>query len=267
MKDSSGNIIFIIFTAVVLFGALTFVATSGNKSSKTGLIEHQSELDESVIRACNTSVNAAITRLKANKGCKTSEISYELPSGDNPNPDAPNDKSCHVFDSNGAGLEPCGTHLIVSSTCLQGLVIGESCDGIIYAGMSGGNRIYTTPNDESPDTWNNGTMSWSVTNATSMTDGITNTDTLVGLSDSGAPYGPAGDCRALGSEWYLPARSELLTLYTNRSAIGNFISDERYWSSTEGEDDKAWVVRFRSGGETDDRDKTESNRFRCIRQD
>lgn len=272
MHNSSGNVVFIIFTAVFLFGLLTFAVTSGNRTGETGLQKNQAELDSSGFRACQTAINAAVKRLRSNNGCKSTEISYETSDGANINPDAPSNKSCHVFDSNGAGIEPCGTYAVTpTNDCdLTTLAIGESCGAVLYAGLSGGNRIYTTPDDQSPKSWNNGTSNWVITGVSSLTYGKPNTDTLVGLADIGSPYEAAVACRALGSEWYLPARDEVFTLYTNRAAIGNFVDDERYWSSSEttaDAEDKSWTVRFRYGGELDDQNKFTSYRFRCVRRD
>ena len=46
------------------------------------------------------------------------------------------------------------------------------------------------------------------------------------------------------SNWRLPTKSELLTLYNNKYFIGGF-KDAYYWSSTE--DDGAYYVDFSNG--------------------
>ncbi|WP_231861912.1 Lcl domain-containing protein [Legionella hackeliae] len=56
-------------------------------------------------------------------------------------------------------------------------------------------------------------------------------------------------CRAIHSDWYLPARNELSTvlsvLCSNRTTpcnFGGFSSPPYYWSSSQGLDVAAWAV-------------------------
>jgi hypothetical protein len=75
--------------------------------------------------------------------------------------------------------------------------------------------------------------------ATSVTDGLSNTNTLYSFGTTAHPA--AGHCKTLTtggySTWYLPAINELLTLYSNKSATPFATSDSfgafSYWSSTE----------------------------------
>jgi hypothetical protein len=48
------------------------------------------------------------------------------------------------------------------------------------------------------------------------------------------------------SDWYLPSKDELNTLYINRAAIGNF-GTQIYWSSTEYDNNSAWAQNFFDG--------------------
>lgn len=50
------------------------------------------------------------------------------------------------------------------------------------------------------------------------------------------------------NDWFLPALDQLVCLYTNRVAIGNFTLGV-YWSSTESTDVGAWVVVFNGGAQ------------------
>jgi hypothetical protein len=108
------------------------------------------------------------------------------------------------------------------------LAIGESCGDLIYAGESGGNRLYTTAADQG-FTW-----PWATVNggsgAESYSDGVANTNAME--ANGFANYPAARSCRALGTEWYLPAREELIMLYNNRGDIGGFLQS-MYWSSTD----------------------------------
>ena len=58
-------------------------------------------------------------------------------------------------------------------------------------------------------------------------------------------------------DWYLPNQDELNQLYVNRVAIGGF-NDDYYWSSTEIDDDYAWIQNFNYGFQHYD-DKDDSN--------
>lgn len=146
-------------------------------------------------------------------------------------------------------------------------VVGTACtDGAIYAGTLGVQRIYAAPADEATTlSWNNGS-GYTVTGATSLNDGLANTNTLVGLSDAGAPYAAAVACRAKGPGWYLPAIDELNVLYTNRSAIGGFkTSGQIYWSSSESAIYYARTQIFNHGAASGN-NKPYERYVRCVRR-
>jgi hypothetical protein len=64
-------------------------------------------------------------------------------------------------------------------------------------------------------------------------------------------------------DWYLPSKYELNLLYLKRSTVGNFAAD-KYWSSTESDEDKAWTINFSTSSNSPD-EKTIKNRVRAIR--
>jgi hypothetical protein len=64
-------------------------------------------------------------------------------------------------------------------------------------------------------------------------------------------------------DWYLPSKYELNLLYLKRSTVGNFAAD-KYWSSSESDEDKAWTINFSTSSNSPD-DKTIKNRVRAIR--
>jgi hypothetical protein len=74
---------------------------------------------------------------------------------------------------------------------------------------------------------------------TSITDGVTNTATLFGFGSAAHPA--AYYCKILTTggynTWYLPAKNELTTLYSNKSATpfatANGLFPDGTWSSTE----------------------------------
>lgn len=49
------------------------------------------------------------------------------------------------------------------------------------------------------------------------------------------------------SDWHLPTKEELNTLYQNKDRVGGFADNDGYWSSTEGDDYYAWVQYFGDG--------------------
>jgi hypothetical protein len=48
------------------------------------------------------------------------------------------------------------------------------------------------------------------------------------------------------NDWYLPSKYELKLLYTKKNLLGGFAKDY-YWSSTEEENDVAWLLSFYGG--------------------
>ena len=93
-----------------------------------------------------------------------------------------------------------------------------------------------------------------VVGASSEIDGKANTDKVMSRSDSAAYYAFVW-CRAKGNDWYLPARDELMLLYSVRDAInrtlcergGDAISAKWHWSSTESSKSFAWYVSMYNG--------------------
>lgn len=258
----SGNVLFLILIAVMLFGGLSYVVTQSGRGGGN-VNKEQARLDTALAEQCVAHVEHGMNKLQLFHGCAANEISYELPDGTNENPANPGNTACFLFDPAGAGLTACGIYLTAggcADSVLEALAIGEiGCGTIVYAGISGGNRIYTTLADTSAGiVWNNNTTNWVVTGVTSSSNGLANTNTLVGLSDIGAPYQAALACRGIGSDWYLPAMDELNLFYTNRAVgalngtfdtSGGGAAASRYWSSAESDDTNAWTLRFSNGGQ------------------
>ncbi|MBU0800058.1 MAG: DUF1566 domain-containing protein, partial [Alphaproteobacteria bacterium] len=166
---------------------------------------------------------------------------------------------------------------------------GQVCaDGSIYAGESpdGGVPMYTTPADTDFTSWNNGTGTYTdsplvdcvADNEASCDTGEANTNTLVGLADGAEPYEAALHCANLvahgRSDWYLPARNELMEMRTNRVAIGGFdlsgsFPNGTYWSSSEDttfNDNDAININFQSGAENMAGNKSNELSVRCVRK-
>lgn len=271
-NTNTGNVLFLILIAVALFAGLGYAVTNSLNSAPIKVEEEKQSLDQAVLNNCEAAINLALLRLESLGNCANDEINYELPDGSNSNPNAPADGHCNVFHPAYGGASPCG--ILTDPSCdFSTLSVGEDCNGIVYAGESGGNRIYTTRADHGGTNWNNGTSNWVATGATSASDGTTNTDTLVALSDIGSPYRAAQICRAYGPDWYLPSKDELNVLYLNRYAIGGFDtttgwSRSYYWSSSEYSDSIAYYQKFSASVPTPltTHDKTYYFYIRCIRQ-
>jgi hypothetical protein len=181
--------------------------------------------------------------------------------------------------------------------------IGKVCtDESIYAGQSDSYYLFTTrsgcgyeyagTSSTAPTTnftptctgsADSMTKQYSIANtkegATSTTDGLTNTNTLVETMPS--LFNPAAAyCYYLNlhgqTDWYLPSKDELDVLHTNRTAIGGFYSDWReYSSSSEIDDQTAWILNV--SDELNDTDvindddqynhfKSTPVRVRCVRR-
>lgn len=264
--SEKGNVLFLILIAVVLFGALSYAVTSSMRTGSSTTEKEQAKLDQAVMDSYMAGINVARMRLEM-AGC--SSIDYTAPADQ-----GAGDKSCHIFHPDGGGVS--FQDLGLDSCALQGIDLadltnpGDGCGNIVYAGVSGGNRLYTTAADQGQFSWNNGTSNWTVTGATSTSDGLANTNTLVALADAGAPYNAANACRALGAEWYLPAQAELNVLYTNRAAIGGFNLSGSfpagwYWSSSEHSDAGARNQSFSDGSQTGNT-KYYDFSVRCVRR-
>jgi len=65
------------------------------------------------------------------------------------------------------------------------------------------------------------------------------------------------------TDWRLPSKDELITMYNNKNSIGGF-QDGEYWSSTEHSTNYAYAVHF-SYGDVDSYYKTNSRYVRCVR--
>ena len=266
MHNQLGNALFIILIAVLLFTALSYAVTQSSRGGGNAN-EELASIAQAEYENCTIATNTAKLRIEMINGCDEIEISYEYPDGTNINSNAPSDKSCHIFSPSGGGASPCGPWINGCEDSDLALLanVGDSCGFITYAGVTGGNRIYTTRSDQGAMNY---ATSYATSGATSMTDGQGNTDTLV-ITVNGSPYSAALSCRSLGAEWYLPARDELLHLYSVRDEgdLSGTFDAEPYWSSTESSSTHPWQVYFSDGSTNDYTAKTYTNRLvRCIRQ-
>ena len=133
-------------------------------------------------------------------------------------------------------------------------------EGVVFEVWDGGRHGKIVSLDTIQTQWDThdifGLFNGVSTNADSETNGKANTDKIMARSDS--DYFPAFTwCRAKGDSWYLPAKSELMEIYSNCHAINETMSKHdgvglfsKYWSSTEYDADhsfRAWRVSMLDG--------------------
>ena len=90
---------------------------------------------------------------------------------------------------------------------------------------------------------------------TSTTNGLANTNTLAGFGNAITTGHPAAYyCKTLTlggyNTWYLPAKDELMTMYSNKSATPFATANSLvgyHWSSTEDNGSYAWLQGFSLG--------------------
>lgn len=137
-SSQKGNVLFLILIAVALFAALSYAVTSSSKGGGSGISKDKAKLHASEITQYGTQVEQTISRLMVMNQCSNTQISFEnsVVSG-YVNPNAPADKSCHVFDAgNGGGLpfKSPSAHLSDESDIWY---IGRTCVVDVGSGQDG----------------------------------------------------------------------------------------------------------------------------------
>jgi hypothetical protein len=134
------------------------------------------------------------------------------------------------------------------------LEIGDELEGGIYAGITSGYQLITTPGNCS-------------NSATPICDGATDS-----LTTSRRIWDPdfCSDMEYGGyTDWAYPSIDELNVLFANQSAIGGFNSSGRYWSNVltyPHYSNQEWaIVNFLDGLQNASWD-TENELVRCVRQ-
>lgn len=266
----SGSVMFYLFAALFLLAALFYAVSNGTRSGLS-LIEGERDKATAIgAQDCTNTIALATKRLEM-RGCGT--LISSAADGSNGNPGAPSDGSCSIFHPDGGAVKTSCAAPAAPACTLTDLVIGDDCAGVVYAGMVNGYRLYTTPlNTSSGVSWNDGTNIAFSPGATSTTDGMANTDTLVALTGVGAPYRAAVVCRDLGAKWYLPATTELGLLYTNSAALNitrgeDFDPSFIYWSSTATGQRHARALEFVDPLLTSGYLRQTVFKVRCVRKD
>jgi hypothetical protein len=101
-SQESGNVLFIILIAVILFAALSYAVSSSNRGTNSNANKEIGITDASEIIQHANSINVAMQRLRIAEGCDYEAIDFNDAFG-NPN-DYPG--PCNVFDFNNGGALP-----------------------------------------------------------------------------------------------------------------------------------------------------------------
>jgi len=103
----NGNAIALILIAVALFAALGYAFSNTSRTSTSFITDEEVHAYANQIIAYGTDVKSAVQRLQL-RGCDDTQINFEnsisLINYTNTTP-SPTDRSCHVFDNNGGGLQ------------------------------------------------------------------------------------------------------------------------------------------------------------------
>ena len=103
----SGNAIVLILIGIVLFAALSYAVNRSMTGNGDMGSSEKSKVQATDIMAFANSVATAVSSVRAVNSCSDITVSFEntlMPGYVNPN--APTDKSCHIFDAAGGGAVP-----------------------------------------------------------------------------------------------------------------------------------------------------------------
>lgn len=105
-----GNAVIFILLAIALFAGLSYSFMRGAKSGAGSVSPQQAKMQAQELANFFSSTGRGFHKLRQ-KGCSENDISFSNPAdtgayiGVNDSTTAPPDKSCHIFESNGAGLK------------------------------------------------------------------------------------------------------------------------------------------------------------------
>lgn len=158
-------------------------------------------------------------------------------------------------------------------------VIGQSYGGgiIFYIDGTGKHGLIAATSDQSSGLgieWiTGGSTQSTLNNNTSTAYGTGQANTNYMIAQTGYTGGAAQVCDAYSvtvdgvtySDWYLPSKDELNLLYLQYVAVGGFVTNNDYWSSSESGQWYAWVQLLTTGGTQNSNNKDAINPVRAIR--
>ena len=179
--------------------------------------------------------------------------------------------SCDLTLTSATPYAPCTISIKGTNTnTVTTTVAFKYLNGWVFASNGTAGKVAANT-DITNQQWTN--TSVDITGAESNTDGAANTTAITGNASC---IGSTTNCAAyqcrnavgLGADWYLPAKDELDTVYTQLKVnqFGGF-ADDVYWSSTEGSDFPqgfAWSQLFVNGLQNF-RFKSDPLEVRCVR--
>ena len=160
--------------------------------------------------------------------------------------------------------------LITVSSSVTGVGSGNDTIGYVLGSFSNGQKMYVAPKSTEVK------LEWgsygTVRGTTFVNNGLANTNTLAGFGQAAYPAAYAAKNLTTGgyNTWYLPAKNELNTLYSNKSATpfasaNSFVGPE-YYSSTEYSGLNAWRQNVTSGGQYNNGKKSFNYSVRAVRR-
>lgn len=173
-------------------------------------------------------ISAALLMLLAATSCSKEQVNKTLPATTTTNQSAAVNTAHFIGEHFGGGI----IFYLNDNTGLHGLIADST--------------------DLPAVQWYNGTYTITGITATAIGTGKSNTTQIVrqlGRSVKYAAIECARSKRNGFTDWYLPSRDELSQLYFKKDVIGNFVTANYYWSSSEIHDSSvfAWGVYFFSG--------------------
>lgn len=114
MKNQSGNVLFLILIAVVLFAALSYAVTSSQRGGGTSISKDKAKANAAALLQYGTTLRNAVMRVKISNGCTDYTLDFSNPVFMQlngallmiANSDAPSNKTCHIFDTMGGNANP-----------------------------------------------------------------------------------------------------------------------------------------------------------------
>jgi hypothetical protein len=157
-------------------------------------------------------------------------------------------------------------------------VIGQTYGGgiIFYVDGTGQHGLIAAVSDQSSGIlWITGGLTQTTVNGnTSTAIGTGQANTNFMMAQTGYTGGAAKVCddytntetgTGVYSDWYLPSKDELNLLYLQNAAVGGFVTDNDYWSSSEDDQWNAWVQFLTGTLRQAGNNKSATNPVRAVR--